>query len=119
MPCYQCALGSGGLSGRTSVNRHVYTNEADIQAVNFEPGISVDINFVTTIGIKLILDILNRGNARYTQRLLDSLRQYTLICNTNSRSIGGDMAEIFSYPLQVTTSLVVNHCPPCPPCRFE
>jgi molybdopterin/thiamine biosynthesis adenylyltransferase len=120
LPCYTCALGSGGdFSGRQSVNRRVYTNEADVQTVNFEPGISADINFVTTVGIKLILDILNRTNTRYTQRLLDNLQQYTLVCNTNKPAIGGDMAEIFSYPLQVTTSLQVNHRSPCPPCRFE
>ena len=31
--------------------------QENLAKVNFEPGISVDINFVTTIGIKLILDI--------------------------------------------------------------
>ena len=29
------------------------------------------------------------------------------------------MAEIFSYPLQVTTSLQVGHGPNCPPCEFR
>ncbi len=120
MPCYKCALGDGGeLSNRTNANRRIYTNEEDMSKVVFEPGIAADIDFVTTVGIKLILDILNRDSEGYTIRLLDSLQQYTLVCNTNKRKIGGDMAEIFSYPLQVTTSLKVAHCIGCPPCEFE
>ena len=120
MPCYKCALGDGsGLSQRSSVNRRIYTTEENLIDVNFEPGISVDINFVTTIGIKLILDILNRDNKDFTPRLLGHLTQYTLICNTNNPKIGGEMAEIFSYPLQVTTSLEVSFGPNCPRCEFE
>ena len=120
MPCYKCALGDGGdLSQRTSTNRRIYTTQEDLARVNFEPGISVDINFVTTIGIKLILDILNIGNVEFTPRLLNHLQQYTLVCNTNNPKIGGEMAEIFSYPLQVTTSLKVSFCKGCPPCEFE
>lgn len=120
MPCYKCALGDGGeLSNRTSTNRRIYTNQEDLKKINFEPGISVDINFVTTIGIKLILDILNIGNEKFTPRVLDSLKQYTLVCNTNKTKIGGEAAEIFSYPLQVTTSLEVGHGCNCPPCEFE
>lgn len=120
MTCYKCALGDGGdLSQRTSTNRRIYTTQEDLAKVNFEPGISVDINFVTTIGIKLILDILNIGNDEFTPRLLEHLKQYTLVCNTNNPKIGGEMAEIFSYPLQVTTSLKVNFCVGCPPCKYE
>ncbi len=120
MPCYKCALGDGGeLSNRTNTNRRIYTNEEDLSKVNFEPGIATDIDFVTTVGIKLILDILNYNNEGYTKRLVDSLQQYTLVCNTNKVEIGGEMAEIFSYPLQVTTSLKVAHCANCPPCEFE
>lgn len=120
MPCYKCALGGGGeLSNRINTNRRFYTNEEDLSRVVFEPGIAVDIDFVTTVGIKLILDILNRYSEGYTIRLLDSLQQYTLVCNTNKSEIGGEMAEIFSYPLQVTTSLKVAHRIGCPPCEFE
>ena len=120
MPCYKCALGDGvELSNRTNANRRIYTNEEDLTKVVFEPGIAADIDFVTTVGIKLILDILNRDSEGYTIRLLDSLQQYTLVCNTNKSEIGGEMAEIFSYPLQVTTSLKVAHCVGCPPCEFE
>ena len=57
----------------------------------------------------MILDLLNRDNAQFTQRLIHNLTQYTLICNTNNPKIGGEMAEIFSYPLQVTTSIEVEY----------
>lgn len=120
-PCYRCALGAGedGISQRVEANHHIYSDQADLAAVNFEPGISIDINFVTIIGIKLALDILNEGNPRFTQRLLPHLTQYTLVCNTNDPAVGGEMAEIFSYPLQVTTSLMVGFRDGCPPCTYE
>lgn len=109
MPCYTCALGDGGdFSGRVEGNHHVYSMEENLEELRFEPGISVDINFITSVGIKLILDILNSTDDDYIPRLLGRLTQYTLICNTSNPKIGGDMVEIFSYPLQVTTSLKVN-----------
>jgi len=83
-------------------------------------GISVDINFATSIGIKLILDILNEGNDGYIPRLLNNLTQYTLVCNTSDPNIGGEMVEIFSYPLQVTTSLKVGFSKKCgKKCKYE
>lgn len=99
----------GGASGRVNQNRKFYTAEEDLAKAAFEPGISVDIDFVTIIAMKLAIDLLNRNNPNFTPRLLDHLTQYTLICNTNNPKIGGDMAEIFSYPLQYTTSIEVPY----------
>lgn len=110
MPCYECALGNGGnISARAQANHHIYSNQENTEGMKFEPGISVDINFITTIGIKLIIDILNSTDPDYIPRLLNNLAQYTIICNTDNPKIGGEMVEIFSYPLQVTTSLVVGY----------
>lgn len=120
MPCYQCALGSGDMSGRVEANHHVYSNQENIENLKFEPGISVDINFITSVGIKLIIDILNSTNEGYIPRLLNNLQQYTLICNTSDPAIGGEMVEIFSYPLQVTTSFVVGFGKDCNgECNYE
>ena len=121
MPCYYCALGDGGnISERAIANHHVYSMEEDLELVKFEPGISVDINFITTIGIKIALDILNKDDMGYIPRLLNNLEQYTLICNTDNPEIGGEMVEIFSYPLQVTTSLAVEYDKCCEEiCRYE
>ncbi len=120
MPCYRCALGSGDLSGRVEANHHVYSNQENVEGIKFEPGISVDINFITSIGIKLIIDILNSTNEEYVPRLLDHLKQYTLVCNTSDPRIGGEMVEIFSYPLQVTTSLIVGFGKSCDgQCKYE
>ena len=121
MPCYECALGDGsGLSARAEANHHVYSNQEDTVGIKFEPGISVDINFVTSIGVKLILDILNAENDGYIPRLLNDLTQYTLVCNTSNPNIGGEMVEIFSYPLQVTTSLKVGFSKKCDKkCKYE
>ncbi len=108
MPCYQCALGSGStLSARTDQSRRFYVNE-EVEDTVFEPGIAVDIDYVTLIACKLIIDILNRFNPLYISKLLDYLQQYTLVCNTNKPELGGEEAEIFSYPLQVTTSLKLS-----------
>lgn len=110
MPSYADFMAAlGESSGRVATNHKFYIDQEDLEKANFEPGISVDINFVTTIAVKMILDILNLDNALYTQRLLPNLTQYTLICNTNNPKIGGEMAEIFSYPLQVTTSIEVEY----------
>lgn len=99
----------GDMSGRVTMNRRFYTNEQDLERVSFEPGISVDINFVTTIAIKLAIDILNINNPEYIRKVYDNLTQYTLVCNTNDTRVGGEGAEIFSYPLQVTTSILVPY----------
>lgn len=109
MPDYSDFVAAlGETSGRSIANTHIYMGEVG----SFEPGISADINFVTTIAVKMMLDLLNRDNEAYTQRLIHNLSQYTLICNTNNPKIGGDMAEIFSYPLQVTTSIEVEYANP-------
>lgn len=106
MPAYSDFMAAlGESSGRVNANTHLYMGEVG----TFEPGISVDINFVTTIAVKMALDLLNRDNEQYTQRLIHNLSQYTLVCNTNNPKIGGEMAEIFSYPLQVTTSIEVEY----------
>ena len=121
MPCYECALGDGeGMSGRVEANHHVYSTQENLEGIKFEPGISVDINFITSVGIKLVIDILNSNNESYIPRLLNNLKQYTLICNTSNPEIGGEMVEIFSYPLQVTTSLVVGFGQKCNgQCKYE
>ncbi len=124
MPCYDCALGDGGnISARAQANHHVYSNQEDTEGLKFEPGISVDINFITTIGIKIILDLLNINDRDYIPRVLNDLKQYTVICNTSNTDIGGEMIEIFSYPLQITTSLVVGfgkkHCKESCICKYE
>lgn len=110
MPTYEDFVEvTGVMSGRVTQNRRFYTTEDDLKRVSFEPGISVDIDFVTVIAMKLAIDLLNRDNPHYTQRLLPHLSQYTLVCNTNDTKIGGEMAEIFSYPLQVSTSINVPY----------
>lgn len=118
LACYQCFTRAlGDISGRQSVNRRFYTTETDLSRVTFMPGISVDIIFVTNVGVKIILDILNRNNAKYIPRLIDSLTQFTLIANTQKEEIGGPQAALFSYPLQVTTSIEVQKTADCRICN--
>ncbi|MDR1925208.1 MAG: ThiF family adenylyltransferase [Planctomycetaceae bacterium] len=110
MPNYKDFIETiGGISNRVNQNRRFYTNEEELAKTVFEPGISADINFVTTIAVKLAIDILNQNNPQYEPRLLPHLTQYTLICNTNNEKIGGDQVKIFSYPLQVTTSINISY----------
>ncbi len=97
-----------GHDGREVMqNRQFYTSEEDLAKVSFEPGISADINFVTIVAVKLILDILNRNTEGHRPRLLPHLTQFTLVCNTNDPEIAHEDVSMFSYPLQVTTSLYI------------
>lgn len=94
---------------RVEQNRRFYTDEEDLKKVNFEPGIAADIDFITIVAVKLTIDLLNLNNEAYTQRLTPYLKPYTVICNTNDPKIGGERAEIFSYPLQITRNITVNY----------
>jgi len=104
MPEYKHVVNTDHV-GRVNQNRRFYTTEEELAKTVFEPGISADIAFVTIIAVKLIIDILNRDNSQYTPRLLQHFTHFTLICNTNNEKIGGKRVAIFSYPLQVTTSI--------------
>lgn len=106
--CRDFLKAMGYISGRVTQNRRFYTTEEDLEKVSFEPGISADVNFITIIGVKIILDLLNRSTPGFIQRLVPYLTQYTLVCNTNNPQIGGEQAEIFKYPLQVTTSIYIS-----------
>jgi hypothetical protein len=107
MPEYKHLINTG-ISRSVNQNRQFYTTEEELAKTVFEPGISADITFVTIISTKLIIDILNRDNPQYTPRLLNHLTHFTLICNTNNEKIGGQRVAIFSYPLQITTSIEVS-----------
>jgi molybdopterin/thiamine biosynthesis adenylyltransferase len=121
MPCYGCAF--DGLKEQLGANveptRRFYSHEADLEKLHFQPGLAIDIAHVTGIGLKLAIDLLNRNNPNHVPRLLGHLSQYTLVCNCNNMRLGGERAEIFSYPLQVTTSIQVAYGAGCPPCRWS
>lgn len=121
MPCYGCAFDglAEGLTARSEPGRRFYSNETELEKVQFQPGIAIDIAHVTGIGLKLALDLLHRRNPHHVPRLLGRLSQYTLVCNSNDPRLGGERAEIFSHPLQVTTSIQVGYGQGCPPCRWS
>jgi molybdopterin/thiamine biosynthesis adenylyltransferase len=121
MPCYDCAFDrlAEGHTAMTEPPQHFYSNETELEKLHFQPGIAIDIAHVTGIGLMLALDLLNRRKPSHVPRLLDRLSQYTLVCNSNDRRLGGERAEIFSHPLQVTTSIQVGYSHGCPPCRLS
>jgi molybdopterin/thiamine biosynthesis adenylyltransferase len=116
LSCYKCALGDLIDNDRPESHTHYFGSDEEQGSLAFEPGIATDIDFVTIIAVKVALDLLNRDNPNYTPRVVPYLKQYTWICNTNSPKIGGERAGIFSYPLQITRSLVVNRNANCPYC---
>ena len=116
LSCYTCALGGLIDSDRPERHANYFGTDEDMENLSFEPGIATDIDFVTIIAIKLALDLLNRDNPDYTPRVINYLKQYTWICNTNSTKIGGERAGIFSHPLQITHNLKVNRDLQCPYC---
>jgi molybdopterin/thiamine biosynthesis adenylyltransferase len=117
-PCYYCAFGArtNNMSFRPSQNRRIYTTEEDLSKMNFEPGVSVDIGFVTNIGIKIALDLFAMG--KRPMRILDDLKQFTLVCNTTNVQIAGNLQEIFDHPLQITRSIEVESLAECPHCNL-
>lgn len=119
LSCYECALGGLIDSERPESHARYFGTEEDEATLSFEPGVAVDIDFVTIIATKLCLDLLNRDNDAYTPRVIGYLKQYTWISNTNSTEIGGERAAIFSHPLQITTNLNVRQRPGCTDCAGE
>lgn len=116
LSCYTCALGGLIDDERPESHATYFGSDEEKNTLSFEPGVAADIDFVTIIAIKLALDLLNRDNENYTPRVINHLRQYTWVCNTNSTKIGGERAGIFSYPLQITHNLNVHRDVNCPYC---
>lgn len=116
LSCYECAFESLISEERPESHSHYFGTREDEETLAFEPGIAADIDFVNCIGVKVGLDLLNRDNPNYTQRVLGYLKQYTWVCNTNATNIGGPNAAIFSHPLQVTHNLSVAKREDCPHC---
>ena len=105
LPTYREAH-SGMLSGNRPVSHQNYfADDADERALNFEPGISTDISFVTLVAVKVIYDLLNKDSKDYTKRVINYLTNNTFICNTNDPKIGGEMAEMFPNPLFISNNV--------------
>jgi hypothetical protein len=117
LSCYSCAFGELIDDDRPESHAHYFGSDTEMQSLSFEPGIAADIDFVTIIATKVVLDLLNRDNPNYTPRVINYLKQYTWVCNTNSEKIGGERAGIFAHPLQITYSLKVKKDPNCPHCN--
>ena len=84
------------------VHSHYFATREEQELLRFEPGTAVDLNFVTLVGVKVALDLLNRHNPEFTTRVLDDLTEYTLICNTNKTELGGENARMFPHPLFIS-----------------
>lgn len=112
-PCYKCFYDDiGEVITKPSGYRRFYFEEENAEKLKFEPGISIDINFVTIIAAKLAIDILNINTPNYVPKIIDYVSQFTLICNTNATEVGGEKASFFSYPLQVSKR-DVKYCNQC------
>ncbi len=116
LSCYTCALGGLIDEDRPESHATYFGTDEEKETLSFEPGIAADIDFVTIIAVKLALDLLNRDNENYTPRVINHLKQYTWVCNTNSTKIGGPRAAMFPTPLWITNNLKVNKDPDCPFC---
>lgn len=116
LSCYECAFEGLLSEERPESHSHYFGTREDEENLDFEPGIAADIDFVNIIGVKVGLDLLNRDNPNYTQRVLGYLRQYTWVCNTNATNIGGPLAAMFEHPLQVTYNLKCAKRDNCPHC---
>ena len=116
LSCYECVYEGLLSEDRPESHAHYFGTREDQDNLDFEPGIAADIDFVNCIGVKVGLDLLNRDNPNYTQRIINHYRQYMWICNTNATNIGGIRAGLFKYPLQVTDRIKVAKRENCPHC---
>ena len=120
-PCYYCTFGNleGQFDKRKSKNRRFYSFENDTSKINFEPGITLDINFISTIGLKIILDLINKNDTNYRYKVLNYLTNFTLICNHKDEKTGGNLTNLFDHPLQITNSIKTNIREDCPHCKLK
>lgn len=119
LSCYSCAFKELIDEDRPESHATYFGDEEEKETLAFEPGIAVDIDFVTIIAVKLSLDLLNQSNENYTPRVINYLKQYTWVCNTNNTKIGGPKAAMFPTPLWITNNLSVNKDKDCPYCSSK
>ena len=113
-PCYECALGRliGGVQQGRFDN---YTTDEGVN-LDFIPGLNVDIIDVAVKGVKVAIDLLCQGPG-YEPRILGSLQNYVLVCNSDNVAHGGQQVEIFSYPGQIA-KVKIEFGAGCPPCKW-
>lgn len=108
LPTYREAYYDLISGDRSEAHNNYFGDEEERETLNFEPGTSVDIEFVTNIAIKACLDLLNQNQLGYTPRVLNYLTNSTLICNTNNPSIGGETVTMFPHPLFISHTIRMN-----------
>ena len=105
LPTYREAFAELISDERPDAHGNYFGDETEEATLNFEPGTSVDIEFVTNVALKVCLDLLNLKSAGYTQRVLDYLTNCTLVCNTNNPAIGGENVTMFPHPLFISHTI--------------
>ena len=108
LPLYREAFANLLSDERPTAHQNYFADDNDEETLNFEPGVSTDIEFVTLIAVKIIYDLLNRNTDNYTKRVIGYLKNYTLVCNTNETVIGGKNAEIFPHPLYISNTITAG-----------
>lgn len=108
LPLYREAFGNLISNERPAAHQNYFADDNDEETLNFEPGVSTDIEFVTLVAVKIIYDLLNRDTDHYTQRVIGYLKNYTLVCNTNETVIGGKNAAIFPHPLYISNTITAG-----------
>ena len=108
LPLYREAFANLISDERPTAHQNYFADDNDEETLNFEPGVSTDIEFVTLVAVKIIYDLLNRDTDNYTKRVIGYLKNYTLVCNTNETVIGGKNAEIFPHPLYISNTITAG-----------
>ena len=108
LPTYREAYADLISEERPDAHGNYFGDENEEATLNFEPGTSVDIEFVTNIAIKVCLDLLNLNSKDYTSRVINYLTNSTLVCNTNNPSIGGETVTMFPHPLFISHTIYMR-----------
>ena len=79
LPLYREAFANLISDERPIAHQNYFADDNDEETLNFEPGVSTDIEFVTLVAVKIIYDLLNRDTDNYTKRVIGYLNNYTLV----------------------------------------
>jgi len=119
--CYHCAFKTQVERSRMELNRnHLYMNSDNAGKVTFVPGLDVDIEYGCAIASKLLLDIFNRNNPKYSPRMLHTVGQYMMFSGTGDRrNVPAVWQKILPQPLSMRQLRLDEACRRCSYCLPE
>ena len=101
LPCYGCLYGKEyNVTNNNETIRHWYASEEHLAKNDFIPALAVDIDYISIIATKFVLELLMLNFKNYKLRYIKSFTQFMLISNFISDANNNTALNI-TAPLQV------------------